>query len=145
MDEFVEHALANNKTHKVMMTAATTTTTEQLVNWYGEDENRLGSHVPFNHAFITELDRYSNATDFFNVINHWKDAKPVWGGEANWLLGNHDTSRVGFRFGEGRHEALAMLSMMLPGINIVYYVSFEGSLKLGKLLTFERFRAKKLE
>lgn len=125
MDEFVEHAPANNKTHKLLMTGGRTATTTQLLRWYGEDENRLGAHIPINSALMFDLDEYSNASDFHNAIIDWKDAKPLWAGEPNWMLSNHDSPRVDFRFGEGRHEALAMLTMMLPGINILYYVSYE--------------------
>lgn len=122
MDEYVEHAPANNKTHRLLMTSSAMASIPQLTAWYGQTENRLGSHVPLNTALIFELDRYSDATAFFNVINQWKDAKPVWGGEANWLLGTHDIPRLASRFGEGRHEAMAMMTMMLPGISTIYYV-----------------------
>lgn len=146
MDEYVEHAELDNKTHRLLMTSAAMSTIPQLVDWYGQTEGRPGSHVPLNFAFISELDEYSNAIDFFNVINQWKDAKPVWGGgESNWLLGNHDTPRISSRFGEDRHEALAMITMMLPGINTIYYVSistFDLSQHENNF-TFLHFRARR--
>lgn len=47
---------------------------------------------------------------------------------ANWVLGNHDRPRVAWRYGDERHESLAIMTMMLPGLNVVYYVSFTSLL-----------------
>lgn len=103
-----------------MMTEAYATIDNQI-RWYGTEERR-GAHMPFNFALISDLDRDSTASDFKGAIDGWLDRVPDFG-EANWVLGNHDRSRIGFRYGEDRHESLAIMSMLLPGINVVYYVS----------------------
>lgn len=96
---------------------------EQQVLWYGHNHTTLGSHMPFNFALISDLNKESKADQFKNSINSWLDAMPTWG-IANWVLGNHDRPRIGFRYGEDRHESLAIMTMMLPGLNVVYYVTF---------------------
>lgn len=98
-------------------------TLEQQTKWYGnKDGSILGSHLPFNFALISTLDKNSNAMDFKKAVDGWMDTKPDYG-TANWVLGNHDRTRLGDRYGEARHESLAIMTMMLGGINVVYYVS----------------------
>jgi alpha-glucosidase len=105
---------------KFLMTEAYATIPQQ-VEWYGTEE-RPGSHMPFNFALISQLNRYSTASDFQNAVLSWYSILPPFA-EANWVLGNHDRSRIGYRYGTDRHESLAMFTMLLPGINVVYYVS----------------------
>lgn len=50
---------------------------------------------------------------------------------ANWVLGNHDRPRVAYRYGEERHESLAIMTMMLPGLNVIYYVRYFSFIDLG--------------
>lgn len=119
MDEYVEST--EEKLPRMMMTEAYATIGEQVL-WYGANGTTLGSHMPFNFVLIADLNKTSTADQFKTSIDSWIDAMPVWG-EANWVMGNHDRSRVGFRYGEDRHESLAIMTMTLPGINVVYYVS----------------------
>ena len=92
-------------------------------NFYGSDERRA-AHIPINYGvFFDALKTTSDALDYFNTFSDLMDIIPAWA-DPNWLLGNHDTSRIGSRFGD-RHESLAMLSMLLPGPYIIYYVSDE--------------------
>ena len=44
-------------------------------------------------------------------IEHW----------ANWVLGNHDKSRVATRMGQDWVNANQMLQLTLPGTPFVYY------------------------
>lgn len=67
-----------------------------------------------------DLDKNSNALDFKTVIELWMDNMPE-GASANWVLGNHDRPRIAYRYGEDRHESLAILTMFLPGQNVIYY------------------------
>lgn len=119
MDEFVESE-GDNVT-RFMMTEAYATI-ENQVRWYGSSEQRKGAHMPFNFALISNLDVNSTAENFNDAVNLWLNAMPDYG-RANWVLGNHDKPRVGYRYGEDRHESLAIMTMMLPGLNVVYYVS----------------------
>lgn len=89
------------------------------IRWYGTEERR-GSHMPFNFALISNLNRNSKAPDFKEAIDGWLDKVPPFG-QANWVLGNHDRPRIGYRYGEDRHESLALMTMLLPGINVIYY------------------------
>lgn len=119
MDKFVEDS--GSKEPKMMMTEAYASIPEQ-VRWYGKDENNLGAHWPFNFALIVDLNNESKANDFSAAVNSWLDEMPSYA-KPNWVLGNHDRPRVGYRYGEDRHESLAIMTMMLPGLNVVYYVS----------------------
>lgn len=113
-----DYAITNGVTRKIMMTEAYATI-ENQIRWYGT-ASRPGAHMPFNFALISNLNAESNAKDFKYAIDSWLTRVPSFG-EANWVMGNHDRSRVGFRYGEERHESLAIMTMLLPGINVVYY------------------------
>lgn len=119
MDAFTENSA--DKTTRIIMTEAYATA-EEMVLWHGSSETRKGSHIPFNFQLITEVDESSSALDFKTAIDNWLDILPVWGTQPNWVLGNHDRPRIGYRYGEGRHESLAILAMFLPGVNTIYYV-----------------------
>lgn len=116
MDAFV--AAKNDNVTRLMMTEAYASLPE-TIKWYGNDTHP-GSHMPFNFALIAGLDKSSNAVNFKTAVDSWVDALPG-DNVANWVMGNHDRSRVGFRYGEERHEGLAIMTMALPGINVVYY------------------------
>lgn len=112
--------LCANNCYRMMMTEAYASLNDTM-RWFGTEERR-GSHMPFNFALISDLNRDSPASDFKIAIDEWLDNVPIFS-EANWVLGNHDRSRIGFRYGENRHESLAVMTMLLPGMNVVYYVS----------------------
>jgi alpha-glucosidase len=95
-------------------------TLENQIRWYGTNE-RLGVHVPFNFALIANLNRNSTAADIKSSVDGWLGSVPSFG-EGNWVLGNHDRARLSERYGENRHESLAIMTFLLPGINVVYYV-----------------------
>lgn len=121
MDEYVAGLKDEDKVTKLMMTEAYASIPETVL-WYGKDANTLGAHMPFNFALITELDIDAKAANFSAAINGWMSAMPSYG-RANWVMGNHDRPRVGYRYGEERQESLAIMTMMLPGLNVIYYVS----------------------
>lgn len=104
---------------RLMMTEAYATI-EQQVLWYGTPEgDKRGGHIPFNFMLITNLDAQSNAGKFKESIDTWVKAMPSYG-EPNWVLGNHDRSRVASRYGKDRQEGLVIMTMMLPGVNVIY-------------------------
>lgn len=119
MDEYV---FTKDNITRLMMTEAYASIPEQVL-WYGFNETTKGSHMPFNFALITNLDKDSSAKNFKDAADNWLDEMPEWGTVANWVLGNHDRPRVAYRYGEDRAEALAIMTMLMPGINVVYYVS----------------------
>lgn len=116
MDDFVKEK--NDNITRVMMTEAYASL-DETIKWYG-NASHSGSHMPFNFALISGLEKSSNANAFNTSVNSWLEAMPN-NTVANWVMGNHDRSRVGSRYGEERHEGLAIMTMALPGINVVYY------------------------
>jgi len=74
---------------------------------------------PFNFMFIADLNKTSKAIDFKEKIEAWLDSIPK-GKVSNWVVGNHDKSRVASRYGEKREDQLNLLSIVLPGIAVVY-------------------------
>ena len=130
---------SNSGSSKILVTDTFDSVNTRTAQWYGEDEETPASNVPMNFALISKLNKDSNAFDFKNVFDDMFDAMPWWG-EPNSVLGNHDNSRIDFRFGEGRHESLAILSLMMPGPNVIFYVSFINCFMLRcslKLFTFK--------
>lgn len=116
MDEFSK---TKDNITRLMMTEAYATIPQQVL-WYGNlDGTKRGGHIPFNFLLITELNTQSDAAKFKTAIDTWMDAMPDYA-NANWVLGNHDRSRVASRYGSERAEGLAIMTMMLPGVNIVY-------------------------
>lgn len=115
-----EYAAEKGYDRKFLMTEAYADIDLQI-KWYGT-EDQPGSHMPFNFALISNLNINSTAQDFKNSVDAWYSRLPSFG-EANWVLGNHDRSRIGYRYGEDRHESLVLMTMLLPGINVIYYVS----------------------
>jgi alpha-glucosidase len=115
-----DYALTKGTDKKFIMTEAYATVENQK-RWYGTSDKPI-SHMPFNFQLISQLNRNSNAQDFKNAVDSWYSDLPSFA-EANWVLGNHDRARIGYRYGDERHESLAMFTMLLPGINVVYYVS----------------------
>lgn len=117
-----EYAIEHKMDRKFMMTEAYADIDLQI-KWYGTKEVP-GSHMPFNFALISNLNNESKAQDFQDAVQSWYSRVPTEiAAEANWVLGNHDRPRIGYRYGEDRHESLVMMTMLLPGINVVYYVS----------------------
>lgn len=90
------------------------------LRWYGNDDVR-GAHIPLNYALFGDINRNTNALALKNRILDMFDVLPGWA-EPNWVLGNHDTPRIATRYGKERHESMAILSLLLPGPAMIYYV-----------------------
>lgn len=115
-----EYSFKKDNITRLLMTEAYATIPKTAL-WYGNAEGtKKGAHIPFNFMLISSLSESSEAKDFHDAIKLWTDSMPSYG-EANWVMGNHDRSRIGSRYGKERHEGLAIMTMMLPGTNIVYY------------------------
>jgi alpha-glucosidase len=88
---------------------------DRLALYYGEHGE--GVHLPFNFHLIT--------TDFAPraiaaVIAAYERALPPFGW-PNWVLGNHDRSRIASRVGAAKARLAAMLLMTLRGTPTHYY------------------------
>jgi alpha-glucosidase len=87
---------------------------ERLVAYYGRDGR--GLHLPFNfHLILTPWDARSISA----LIDTYETALPpnAW---PNWVLGNHDRSRVATRVGADQARVAAMLLLTLRGTPTLY-------------------------
>ncbi len=88
----------------------------RLVNYYGKGEKK-GVHLPFNfHLVSTDW----KAPDIYNLISGYEGAIADKGW-PNWVLGNHDKSRIKARIGENQVWNAAMLLLTLRGTPTMYY------------------------
>jgi alpha-glucosidase len=88
---------------------------ERLVRYYGE--NGGGAQLPFNfHLISTAWEAEAIAA----LIERYEAALPD-GGWPNWVLGNHDRSRVASRVGPAQARVAAMLLLTLRGTPTIYY------------------------
>ncbi|XP_075991260.1 maltase A1-like [Anticarsia gemmatalis] len=117
--EFVDQWQKDNGAEtKILLAEAYTNITNTML-YYGDERNRSGVHFPFNFDFINKLSDMSSARDYVYVVNHWMSYLP-YGRVANWVLGNHDNSRMATRFGTNMVDGLNALTMMLPGVPCYY-------------------------
>ena len=89
---------------------------ERLVDYYGTDADP-GVHLPFNFALIFADWR---AEPLAELIRRYESLLPP-GGWPNWVLGNHDQSRIATRVGTDGARLAAMLLLTLRGTPTIYY------------------------
>lgn len=89
-----------------------------LMQYYGNSTHN-GSQIPFNFELLSNINRNSDAYHYSELLHNWLDNMPA-GQVANWVLGNHDQSRIASRLGEDRIDAINMLLLTLPGISVTY-------------------------
>lgn len=89
---------------------------EKIMAYYGTPD-RPGVHLPFNFQLIGAP---WNAAFIADLITRYDSLLPpdCW---PNWVLGNHDRSRVASRFGLKNAPLAAMLLLTLRGTPTVYY------------------------
>ncbi|UWQ19965.1 alpha-amylase family glycosyl hydrolase [Jannaschia sp. W003] len=89
---------------------------ERLVAYYGD--NGSGVHLPFNFALISTTWK---AAPLAALIREYESHLPP-GGWPNWVLGNHDQSRIATRIGPERAKLAAVLLLAaLRGTPTLYY------------------------
>jgi len=88
---------------------------ERLVQYYGADLG--GVHIPFNFQLL--LANWQ-ARDIARIIGEYEAALPQRGW-PNWVLGNHDRSRIASRVGLAQARVAAMLLLTLRGTPTLYY------------------------
>lgn len=88
---------------------------EKLVTYYGV--NNKGAHLPFNFQLLVLP---WDAEKIQAAINEYEGALPA-GGWPNWVLGNHDKSRIATRVGREQARIAAMLLLTLRGTPTIYY------------------------
>ena len=88
---------------------------ERLVTYYGD--GLKGAQLPFNFQLIHADWR---ADRLAALIARYEALLPD-GAWPNWVLGNHDVSRVASRLGPARARAAALLLLTLRGTPTLYY------------------------
>ena len=76
-----------------------------------------GAHLPFNFALVWLP---WDAAAIRGAIDSYERALPD-GAWPNWVLGNHDQSRIATRLGAARARVAAMLLLTLRGTPTLYY------------------------
>ena len=89
---------------------------DRVMSYYGQNGDEF--HFPFNF-FLLDNSNW-NGIDVNNTISAWLDNMPE-GAWPNWVLGNHDNSRVASRVGHFRAAAMNVLLLTLPGTPTTYY------------------------
>lgn len=87
----------------------------RLITYYGESLN--GAHLPFNFGL---LDTPWQAQAVRHAVDAYEAALPP-GAWPNWVLGNHDRSRVASRVGPRQARVAQMLLLTLRGTPTCYY------------------------
>ncbi|WP_109489070.1 alpha-amylase family glycosyl hydrolase [Occallatibacter savannae] len=86
----------------------------RLMDYYGPSLG--GANLPFNFQL---LQCAWTADELARTIGEYMSALPA-GAWPNWVLGNHDKSRIATRIGLSRARAAALLLMSLPGTLTIY-------------------------
>lgn len=92
----------------------------QLVTYYGAAPNSTelrGADMPFNFHLIQTPWK---ADEIARLIRDYEGLLPT-GAWPNWVLGNHDQSRIATRVGEAQARVAAMLLLTLRGTPTLYY------------------------
>jgi alpha-glucosidase len=93
-----------------------------LVRYYGSEENAgspqlNGANLPFNFHLIQT---HWQAEAIANIVREYERLLPT-GAWPNYVLGNHDQSRLATRIGLGQARVAAMMLLTLRGTPTLYY------------------------
>ena len=88
---------------------------DRLMRYYGGERQEV--HLPFNFQLI---DTPWEARSLATMITNYEAALPP-GGWPNWVLGNHDRSRVATKRGQAQARVAAVLLLTLRGTPTIYY------------------------
>jgi alpha-glucosidase len=88
---------------------------ERLVTYYGSGGDEV--HLPFNFQLI-RLPWHARVVA--DTVARYEALLPE-GGWPNWVLGNHDRSRIASRVGTAQARVAAMLLLTLRGTPTLYY------------------------
>jgi alpha-glucosidase len=88
---------------------------DRLVTYYGTGAG--GVHLPFNFQLVEIA---WHARTIAATIESYEAALPSHGW-PNWVLGNHDKSRIATRVGQAQARNAAMLLLTLRGTPTLYY------------------------
>nr|XP_019540003.2 probable maltase [Aedes albopictus] len=114
LDEYTEK---DNRT-RIMMTEGYTSL-PKIIEFFG-NATANGAQIPFNFVMMGYIDKTSTGADFAKYVKTWLDSKPT-NRRSNWVLGNHDNSRIGSRLGESKIDLYNIALQTLPDIAVTYY------------------------
>jgi alpha-glucosidase len=89
----------------------------RIIAYYGADNS--GAHLPYNFQLIT-LPWNARQIQISNAIDLYEGSLPK-DGWPNWVLGNHDQSRIATRVGSDQARIGAILLLTLRGTPTIYY------------------------
>ena len=89
---------------------------ERLMLYYGDQLDEI--HLPFNFQFVT-MKNWDTHT-IRQVVENYEVALPE-GAWPNWVLGNHDQTRIATRVGREQARIAQMLLLTLRGTPTCYY------------------------
>src|SRR5437667_7127274 len=89
---------------------------ERLMPYYGEQLDEI--HLPFNFQFVT-MPTWEAST-IRQAVEGYEAALPQ-GAWPNWVLGNHDQTRIATRVGREQARLAQMLLLTLRGTPTCYY------------------------
>lgn len=106
----------SNDSHERFMVGEVYDPVETVMLYYGENNDEF--HFPFNF-FLLENTNWTG-TAVSETVAHWLENMPngTW---PNWVLGNHDNSRIASKAGIYLARALNVLLLTLPGTPTTYY------------------------
>jgi alpha-glucosidase len=106
--------------HERMMVGEIYLPNEELMKYYGtrqSDDTYDECHLPFNFQLI---DLPWSATSVRKAVDQYEGDLPV-GAWPNWVMGNHDRTRMATRVGINQARVANMLLMTLRGTPTTYY------------------------
>jgi alpha-glucosidase len=87
----------------------------RLVKYYGENNDE--AHMPFNFLL---MNRAWDPATIAAIVDEYEGAVPE-GAWPNWVLGNHDNTRIATRIGKEQARVAGMLLLTLRGTPTIYY------------------------
>ena len=115
---FIDDWVDTNNASSKLLIAESYDSDQVLIDLYGNETYK--GIPPLNFRFITCIQNTSTAENISNVLKDWLDILPS-NTSTNWVLSNHDNSRVATRIGLNRVDGLHMVSLLLPGQAFTYY------------------------
>jgi alpha-glucosidase len=98
---------------------------DRLMSYYGPQLDEV--HLPFNFQLITAPSW--KAREIGAIVDAYERALPA-GGWPNWVLGNHDQSRIASRIGREQARVAQMMLLTLRGTPTWYYGDELGMLNV---------------
>jgi alpha-glucosidase len=87
-----------------------------LMTYYGEQLDEI--HLPFNFQFVNMPSW--EVSSMLQAVDNYEAALPP-GAWPNWVLGNHDRTRIASRVGREQARLVQMLLLTLRGTPTLYY------------------------